>query len=379
MRKPLALFAAALLAGCVLAVPSPAQADDTRSDQWYMQRLDIDKAHRITKGKGVKIGVIDSGVDATHPDLSDNVVSGNGAGHAASDGKADTIGHGTAVASVLAGHGHGAGQSDGVLGIAPEATIVPYALDWETDDDFVDRNMARAISWLASQHVDIITTSVYCPRSRAAEQEISAAVDSGIPVVTIAGNLSTKSSPAPEGNETLWPGTAPDVIPVSGITTDGSFWDGSRTLKQATAKPHRGLSGPASNIPVALPDDKYATYEGTSFAGPIVAGTLALLKSAFPQESLPKIRDRLLNTVDDRGPKGYDNEYGWGVVEPYRALTTNSKYGTAGPLDAFGNSSPLLWTLLGLAGCAAILMITSAVLVLRTQRRRPRRISARSA
>src|SRR2546430_290346 len=119
-------FLAAVACGfatVMLAAP-PAAADSIRDRQWHLKYLNIDAAHAVSQGDGVVVAVVDSGVNGNHPDLAGNVLNGvDVSGTGAPNGLEDRDGHGTAMAGLIAGHGHGNG--DGVLGIAPHAKIFP--------------------------------------------------------------------------------------------------------------------------------------------------------------------------------------------------------------------------------------------------------------
>nr|BFE76293.1 hypothetical protein GCM10020092_095940 [Actinoplanes digitatis] len=101
-----------------------AHADQYRDQQWYLKSLRVQEAHRSTKGAGITVAVIDSGVWAAHPDLKGAVLPGFdvlGKG----DGRDDLEGHGTQMAGVIASRGRSGGN--GVLGIAPAAKILPVS------------------------------------------------------------------------------------------------------------------------------------------------------------------------------------------------------------------------------------------------------------
>src|SRR3954464_7842928 len=102
----------------LLGVPPPAYADAVRDSQWHLKFLDIAAAHRITQGQGVVVGLPDTGVDVRDQDLADAVIGGAVIGDFG-DERRDSIGHGTAMAGLIAGRGHGVDNKDGVLGIAP--------------------------------------------------------------------------------------------------------------------------------------------------------------------------------------------------------------------------------------------------------------------
>ncbi|SCE85383.1 Subtilase family protein [Micromonospora viridifaciens] len=115
------LLAAGLLAGLmVLGVAQPADAAPRRAEQWYLDELRIDQAHRLSTGRGVIVAVVDTGVDATHPDIRGRVLPGGRSYGASGDGRSDTAGHGTHMAGIIAATN---ASRDGVIGIAPDAKI----------------------------------------------------------------------------------------------------------------------------------------------------------------------------------------------------------------------------------------------------------------
>jgi membrane-anchored mycosin MYCP len=109
------------ISGLLLGV-SPAQADTRRQRQWHLEALNIVQVHQISKGKDVVVAVVDTGVDATHPDLVGRILPGVQIDNSNANGQQDDDGHGTLVAGIISGTDSG---SDGILGIAPEAKILP--------------------------------------------------------------------------------------------------------------------------------------------------------------------------------------------------------------------------------------------------------------
>src|SRR5439155_13056847 len=124
MRKYGRRFAVAV-AGLVLlaATATPARADTTRDAEWHVAYLNVSAAQQLSQGQGTVVAVVDTGVDAHHPDLVGNVLPGTDYFDPVDKiGWIDAYGHGTAMAGLIAGHGHNGG---GVLGIAPKAQILP--------------------------------------------------------------------------------------------------------------------------------------------------------------------------------------------------------------------------------------------------------------
>lgn len=316
---PVAIVAAVACAASV--TPGEAFADEVRDEQWHIEALGVDKAHKLSKGEGVTIGLIDSGVDADHEDLKGNIKAGKDFG-TEGNGLKDERGHGTWTSSLLAGHGHGDNNSEGIMGIAPNATIISVGIgvgDKEGD-------VAEAIEWLVDKEVDIISVSMH---SDSEYDAVDYATQKGIPVVASAGNRTLDPFIGEVVNTYMsWPAYAPGAIPVTATTKDQTFWDGSVDLTDASPQPKLGISAPGKDVMGAKKGGGSAAHDGTSAAAPIVAGTLALIKSAYPELTYNQWVDRLLDTANDKGSDGFDDKFGSGIVNPYRALTEETTFNT---------------------------------------------------
>jgi len=127
LRSALVAVLAAVTATAVVVIgdAAPAGAETIRQQQWHLDALHVLKAQQITKGAGVVVAVIETGVDASHPDLSGHVLAGTAMlGATNPEGQTDPVGHGTLMAALIAGKGGGANHA---LGIAPQAKILPIA------------------------------------------------------------------------------------------------------------------------------------------------------------------------------------------------------------------------------------------------------------
>ncbi|HIW62250.1 MAG TPA: S8 family serine peptidase, partial [Candidatus Stackebrandtia excrementipullorum] len=313
--------AAAGITVCLLAVvllPGAAFADEVRDGQWYLDTLNVHDAHELSQGAGVTIGVIDTGVDAGHVDFDGRVVGGTDLIYSDRDGLSDDYGHGTSVASVLIGDN----DADGVMGIAPAATVLSVNIfedDAKTSDPLL---MGPAIHWLIDNGADVISISVGGGGDGATQAAIDRAVDNNIPIVAAVSNRYADVGYGREEQTSAgFPAALPRVIPVTATARDSKFWEGSVDLSQTAPQPRFGIAAPGVDIPIALPGNNYDTVNGTSMSAPIVAGTLALIKSAYPDLDHWGHMYRLSLTADDKGPEGYDDKYGWGIVNPLAALT----------------------------------------------------------
>jgi len=325
----LAAALAALLAGAAVALlPAAPASAGIHSKEWFLDSLHIDQAHRYSTGKGVTVAVIDSGVDAGHPDLRGHVLKGTDlSGYGTKFGWGDDSGHGTHMAGIIAAQGGGEGHA---YGIAPGAEILPVQV---ADDPSVEQ-IAKAIRWSVDHHAQVVNISLSLLRLQ--YQVLTAAVgyalDHDVVVVAGAGNLDVSSK------DIQLPAKVPGVIAATGTTQDGSFWPKSSRGRQA------GLAAPADGITSADSRTKfktgYSTGYGTSDSSAIVSGVAALVRAKYPDLDAANLVNRLTATADDKGPAGRDDKYGFGIVDPVRALTAKVPHVDRNPVGSPDESSP---------------------------------------
>ncbi len=363
---------AVLFAALVAAPGGVARADSIRDKQWHLDYLRISEAHEISQGEGVTVAVLDTGVDPNHPDLKGAVREGRTFASGDS-GWQDSTGHGTAMATLIAGRGHGPGNRDGVLGVAPKAKILPVRVT--SPGGYHTDALHQGITWATEHGADIISISLSGIDDPDVEDAINTALDNNILVIAGAGNT------ADGDHGVTWPARYPGVIAVSGVDQDGNFTGIS------ARGPQIALSAPATQIMAGgtAKRGRYGQGSGTSDATALVAGTAALIKSRHPRLDLPNVINRLIATADDQGPEGRDAEYGYGVIDPVAALTrevprvsrnpllspTSTRSGTSTRSAPAARTSAGSWAMAGLVGLVAVAVV--ALLVLRAQRRTRRR------
>ncbi|MEH1099244.1 type VII secretion-associated serine protease mycosin [Micromonospora sp. CPCC 205561] len=310
-----------------LAVPdSQSRPDQVRDEQWQLDVLRAKTAWRSSTGRGVTVAVVDSGVDAAHPDLAGQVLPGLDLVAApGSPGGPDPVGHGTTVAALIAGRDD---DKRGAVGLAPDARILPVrVLDAENryDDALI---VAKGVRWAVDNGARVINLSLGGSGDSPA---LAAALDYAfvrdVVVVACTGNLGSSA------NAKVWyPAREPGVIAVAGSERDSdNLWSGSITGR-ATA-----LTAPATGLVGARPGG-YWRVQGTSFAAPLVAATAALVRARYPEMSAGDVVNRLLNTARDIGPTGRDDRFGYGMVDPVAALDAEVSPVGRNPLD--DQSSP---------------------------------------
>ncbi|MFJ9902921.1 type VII secretion-associated serine protease mycosin [Streptomyces sp. NPDC101152] len=387
MRHPRRRVAALslFLAGSLALVPSTvAHADGIRAQQWGLDAMHTQQAWRTTKGKGVTVAVLDTGVEADHPDLVGNVLPAKDMiGFGASQGDRDWARHGTAMAGIIAGHGHGPGDSDGVMGVAPEAKILPVRVILEDGD--AARGQARStrgnalaegIRWAADHGADVINLSLGDDSASAhpepAEDEaVQYALKKNVTVVASAGNGGKK------GDHTSYPAAYPGVIAATAVDRFGTRADFSTRRWYAT------VSAPGVDIVIADPDHRYYEGWGTSAASAYVSGAVALIKAARPGLTPAQIKQLLENTARDAPAGGRDDSRGFGMVDPAAALAAagrlkpsglraavyGKKYFGSGPDAATSDSDTSDWAAPLAGGLGGVLLVAAVVL----WRGRPRR------
>ena len=267
------------------------------------------------------VAVIDSGVDANHPDLRGQVLKGADFVDGTTDGRSDVVGHGTTVAALIAGRGD---DSNGVIGLAYQAKILPVrVLDPQNEYDSADQ-VARAVRWAVDHGARVINMSLgSADAAPVLSDAVSYAFRHDVVVVACDGNLSNNRGTA------VWhPARQPGVVAVAGVERTGMFWDGS------LQGPETVLTAPSADITGAHPGGTYWRVNGTSFAAPLVTATAALIRSKYPKLSAATVISRLILTAWDFGPKGRDPEYGYGIVNPAKALTADVPATATNPLLA---------------------------------------------
>jgi type VII secretion-associated serine protease mycosin len=290
----------------------PAFADSVRDAQWHLQYLRVAEAHKITKGGGVTVAVIDSGVEAQHPDLQGSILPGVNMTilkEGSAVGWTDEDGHGTGMAGLVAAHGRGA---DGAIGIAPEAKVLPIRTMAREGDR--SAGYADAVQFAIDHGAKVINMSFTEGTGGEDEDVIKKALAADVVLVGAAGN-------APADKEIIYPAAYPGVVAVGATDRDG------RRAAQSVSGPAMALTAPGVDImSTGLKSNEPSGYRvgsGTSGSAAIVSGVAALVRAKFPELSAEEVVHRLTATATDKGAPGRDPEYGYGIVNIVDALTAN--------------------------------------------------------
>jgi subtilase family protein len=313
-RARLAAGVAAGLAGAVAAAvgAGPAYADSVREAQWHLRYLHAAEAHARTQGDGVIVAILDSGVDATHPDLSGALLPGVRVVGEETPADGDPDGRGTALAGLVAGHGHGSDGADGVLGLAPKAKVLPVAVTAAAplaspgpgDDSAA---MARGIDLAVTRGAKVICVGRGVPDSPALRTAVEAAVRAGAVVVAADGNRPGEDAPP-------YPAAYPGVVAAVPLNRNLTVTVASHSGRAL------GLSVPGDDIVSTNTGGGYRIDAGSAAVG-VLAGAVALVRAAYPALAGDEVVHRMTATAGDAGAPGRDDLYGYGRLDLLAALT----------------------------------------------------------
>ncbi|MBX9366808.1 type VII secretion-associated serine protease mycosin [Streptomyces sp. WAC04114] len=366
-----------LTAGLVLLPAATAHADGIRAQQWALDAMHTEQAWQTTKGRGITVAVLDTGVEADHPDLAGNVLPGKDlVRFGAEPGDRAWARHGTAMAGIIAGHGHGPGNADGVLGIAPEAKILPVRVILEDGDPSRAKArstrgnaLAEGIRWAADHGADVINLSLGDDSASAhpepsEDQAVQYALKKGVVVVASAGNGGEK------GDHISYPAAYPGVIAATAVDRAGTRASFSTRRWYAT------VSAPGVDVVIADPDHKYYEGWGTSAAAAFVSGAAALVKAAHPGLAPAQIKSLLEDTARNAPSGGRDDSRGFGFVDPAAAIEAagriepeglksasyGAKYFGSGPDADSSGDDTAAWAAPLAGGAGGVLLVAAVVL-----------------
>lgn len=271
---------------------------------WGVDRIDAEVVHATNKGTGVKVAILDTGIDLDHPDLN---VAG-GMNFASGKGYDDKNGHGTHVAGIVAALDNGIG----VIGVAPEVALYAVKVlgnggrgNWS--------DIIAGIEWSVDNGMEVANMSL---GATSAPSEVVAASEAayaaGLVLVAAAGN--------DYGGPVIYPAAYTSVIAVS--ATDS----GDKLASFSSIGAEVELAGPGAGIYSTYKGGGYATMSGTSMSSPHVAGTAALVIASGVSDvdgvnvTANEVRDRLNTTAEDMGATGWDPKYGNGLVDAENAV-----------------------------------------------------------
>ncbi|MFE9678630.1 type VII secretion-associated serine protease mycosin [Streptomyces sp. NPDC006259] len=336
LRTTLAATATLLTTATVLAPPAEAADKLPYSDQcsfpnglypgrpWSLQRVLLDELWSRSKGEGVRVAVIDTGVDVKNPQLTGAVDAKSGRNllprnlkdedgdpieRGKENGTTDTVGHGTKVAGIIAARPV---SGTGFVGLAPKATIIPIQQnDAEGHGD--TKTLAAAIRYAIQAKAQVINISQDTSKALKPADDLEKAIDEALAqkIVVVAS----------AGNDGLG-GNVKDTYPASykGVLAVAASDRNNERASFSQSNDSVGVAAPGVDMISTVPEGGHCADNGTSFSAPYVAGVAALIKARHPDWTAAQVVAQIEQTAE-RTIAGHDRLVGWGVVDPVRALT----------------------------------------------------------
>lgn len=299
-------------------VPSVAVNDPQIGGQYSLTQMRVRDAWNVETGGTGKIAVLDTGVQANHPDLSGRVLAGYDFVNDDADA-ADDNGHGTWVAGIIAAK---ANDAYGIAGVSWSDKILPVKI-MTREGTGSSSDLAAGIIWAADHGATVINMSVGgFPYSQYVQDAVTYAWNKGVVLVGAAGNN--------RRDEVFYPASLTNVVSVSATQVNDEFSNWS------SWGPNVDVSAPGSSVLTTnCTTCTYAEHNtwgshvyisGTSFATPNVAGVVALIRARYPDFTPQQVVSRLVGSVDDLGYDGWDRKYGHGRVNALRAVGGSAAY-----------------------------------------------------
>ncbi|MBW3085431.1 hypothetical protein KEM60_01631 [Austwickia sp. TVS 96-490-7B] len=328
---------------CSAAVPAHA-GDQVRDRQWWITPMGIDRGLSVSQGSGVTVCLIDSGVDATHPDLVgvrfahgkdfSDIGAPDGLKPIKDDRRYD---HGTSMAVNIAGRGHGSHGNEGMLGAAPDATIISVSYGFPTAT--VTNPVPTAIRYCIDHGAKVINLSLV-----AENDKVRAAVaDAQAKDIVLVAGSGNDGDVALSGFPTMF-----GILTVGGIDNNlqrdprSNFSKISKDIKGQIHHAGVGVCGPFAatpdtGVPQAWPGGGYRDGAGTSISTSVVTGIVAAIRAKHPDLNAANVINRVLKTAKKTGTGDIPTaDCGWGLVDAYAALTADIPTVTDNPLGQLG-------------------------------------------
>jgi len=415
---------AAVIAISWVCGPAPAQAAagysaagrGVQAQEWWLGGLHVRQTWPSTQGAGITVAVLGTGVDPRHPDLTGSVTTGpdfSGSGRTRA-GPFWGI-NGTEAAGAIAGHGHGTGRTDGLLGVAPMAKILSVRVSLEFNDPL---NSSRAIAQrlpgaiasgiiYAVDHGARIIDLPLDPGTAGLTGQGSPAAAGGSPAEKAAVAYALRKNVvlvAPAGDDGQGPDLTDHPAAYTGVIAVGAIARNGQLAPFSSRHSYVSLTAPGVGLTAAVPPDDYARISSTSTSSGIVAGVAALIRSRFPHLSAAQVGQALTGGTTAGSATGRTSAPGTGrgtidaskavglaasisaATEPRRPAATarpsQSEQRLSTTAAHRANASDLAGSLVRyvVAGlCVLIVLLVALLLVMRSRRERSRFATAEAA
>jgi len=282
----------------VLQDQKPAVPTEGDPAQYALSKLRLPQAHTLAHGANVTVAVIDSGIDAKHPELANSIAD---VFDALGSSEGPHI-HGTGIAGAIVAHAK-------LMGSAPEARIIAIRAFGGTSGGAESSSyiILRSLNYAAEHGAQIVNMSFAGPKDAVIERAIAATAERGLVLIAAAGNAGAKSPP-------LYPAANPNVIAVSATDQQDKLFAASNRGN------YIALAAPGVDIFLPAPDGKYQMTSGTSFSAAYVSGVAALLLERNYALKPEALRMTLAKTARDLGSPGRDDQFGDGEADAFAAV-----------------------------------------------------------
>jgi hypothetical protein len=284
-----------------LVEPGEVIPNDPRyGNAWHLPKIDAPTAWTASRGDGIVVAVLDTGIEASHPDFAGQLVQGwNSASQ--NDDISDIHGHGTLVAGTV---GAATDNAIGVAAVGWNTMIMPIRVTNRSDGWATTTDMARGLSWAADNGAHIANMSYLIWQFSTVQNAAKYMRDRGGMVFSGAGN---------DGTDPGYTGT-PHIVVVSATNSSDSrtSWSNYGAFVD--------LAAPGASIQTTRTGARYASANGTSFSSPVAAAVAALVMAANSQLTPAQVEQILFDSADDLGAAGWDPYYGWGRVNAGNAV-----------------------------------------------------------
>ncbi|MFI0981986.1 type VII secretion-associated serine protease mycosin [Streptomyces sp. NPDC021093] len=306
---------------------------------WALQRVLLDEVWKQSTGKGVRVAVIDSGVDVKNKQLTAAVDVKSGRNvlpnplkdekgelieRGKEDGTSDTVGHGTKVAGIIAAR---PAKGTGFVGLAPDATIIPIQQN-DAEGHGNALTLATAINHAIAKEAKIINISQDTANATeptpVLRQAVNLALSKNILIIASAGNDGLGGNLKP-----TYPASYPGVLAVAASDRNNERAAFSQSGEFV------GVAAPGVDMISTVPGGGHCADSGTSFSAPYVTGVAALIRAKHPKWTNAQVITQIKQTAE-RSIPGHDRLVGWGVVDPVRALTEDEHPPAGAPVPGGG-------------------------------------------
>ena len=346
-RRGQVCVAAGTAVVCLALSAAPAFASGVRGQEWWLRKLHVTRAWQSTRASGVTVALLDTGVDTAQADLNGAVVTGPDYTNSGRVPGGTYWGvHGTAMASLIAGRGHGPGQAAGIMGVAPGATILSVRVTLESNDPLLaDANIAAGLPGAIAHGI------------RYAVNHGAGVIDLPLDPVTTPGAPGAGGSPAeraavdyalahrvvlvaPAGDDGAGADQVNFPAAYPGVVSVGAFNSSFTRASFSSQQPYVTLTAAGDAVMAASPPSGYAPVSSTSAASAMVAGIVALIRAQFPALRPAQVTSALKEGTVYRPGGGQNNGSGAGTVDANRALLAAARMietvPTTGPSAASG-------------------------------------------